>query len=82
VDLPKLNQKLEALSARKTFEPLDVKADTDVRTFLKNERENAILSVIEDTKKNVSNEPYSQNIVDFSHTRRSATLRTSRGGPV
>nr|XP_016926865.2 nuclear pore complex protein Nup93-1 [Drosophila suzukii] len=54
VDLPKLNQKLEALSARKTFEPLDVKADTDVRTFLKNERENAILSVIEDTKKNIS----------------------------
>ncbi|XP_017083407.1 nuclear pore complex protein Nup93-1 [Drosophila eugracilis] len=54
VDLPKLNQKLESLSARKTFEPLDVKADTDVRTFLKNERENAILSVIEDTNKNIS----------------------------
>ncbi|XP_017111969.1 nuclear pore complex protein Nup93-1 [Drosophila elegans] len=54
VDLPKLNQKLEALSARKTFEPLDVKADTDVRTFLKNERENAILSVIEDTNKNIN----------------------------
>ncbi|XP_033164864.1 nuclear pore complex protein Nup93-1 [Drosophila mauritiana] len=53
VDLPKLNQKLEALSARKTFEPLDVKMDTDVRTFLKNERENSILSVIEDTKKNI-----------------------------
>nr|XP_017002661.1 nuclear pore complex protein Nup93-1 [Drosophila takahashii] len=54
VDLPKLNQKLEALSARKAFEPLDVKADTDVRTFLKNERENAILSVIEDTNKNIN----------------------------
>ncbi|XP_017036054.1 nuclear pore complex protein Nup93-1 [Drosophila kikkawai] len=55
VDLPKLNQKLEALSARKTFEPLDVvKADTDVCTFLKSERENAILSVIEDTNKNIS----------------------------
>ncbi|KAH8383686.1 hypothetical protein KR009_010040 [Drosophila setifemur] len=55
VDLPKLNQKLEALSARKTFEPLDViKVDTDVSTFLKSERENAILSVIEDTNKNIS----------------------------
>ncbi|KAH8336477.1 hypothetical protein KR074_000564 [Drosophila pseudoananassae] len=55
VDLPKLNQKLEALSTRKTFEPLDIiKADTDVCTFLKSERENAILSVIEDTNKNIS----------------------------
>lgn len=54
MDLPKLNQKLEALSTRKTFEPLDIiKADTDVCTFLKSERENAILSVIEDTNKNV-----------------------------
>ncbi|XP_064549451.1 nuclear pore complex protein Nup93-1 [Drosophila montana] len=55
IDLPKLNQKLETLSAGKTFEPLDVAgADTDVCTFLKNERENAILSVIEDTNKNIS----------------------------
>jgi len=55
IDLPKLNQKLQALSTGKTFEPVDVAgADTDVCTFLKNERENAILSVIEDTNKNVS----------------------------
>ncbi|XP_030374032.1 nuclear pore complex protein Nup93-1 [Scaptodrosophila lebanonensis] len=55
VDLPKLNQKLEALSTRKTFEPVDATStDTDVSTFLKNERENAILSVIEDTNKNIS----------------------------
>jgi len=67
VDLPKLNQKLEALSARKTFEPLDVKADTDVRTFLKNERENAILSVIEDTKKNVGKQPGNQTITNTSN---------------
>ncbi|KAL7728858.1 hypothetical protein ACLKA6_004203 [Drosophila palustris] len=55
IDLPKLNQKLEALSTGKTFEPVDVAgADTDVCTFLKNERENAILSVIEDTNKNIN----------------------------
>ncbi|KAH8359910.1 hypothetical protein KR093_009505 [Drosophila rubida] len=54
IDLPKLNQKLKALSTGKTFEPVEVaNADTDVSTFLKNERENAILSVIEDTNKNV-----------------------------
>ncbi|BFF89031.1 nuclear pore complex protein Nup93-1 [Drosophila madeirensis] len=56
IDLPKLTQKLEALNARKTFEPVDaVGSDvSDVCTFLKNERENAILSVIEDTNKNIS----------------------------
>lgn len=54
IDLPKLNQKLATLSTGKTFEPLDAAgADTDVCTFLKNERENAIQSVIEDTNKNV-----------------------------
>jgi len=30
VDLPKLTQKLESLSARKSFEPLNPVADTDV----------------------------------------------------
>ncbi|XP_017057658.1 nuclear pore complex protein Nup93-1 [Drosophila ficusphila] len=68
VDLPKLNQKLEALSARKTFEPLDVKADTDVRTFLKNERENAILSVIEDTNKNISDSVTKQRWASINNT--------------
>ncbi|XP_068156855.1 LOW QUALITY PROTEIN: nuclear pore complex protein Nup93-1 [Drosophila tropicalis] len=55
INLPKLNQKLEALNARKTFEPLEVtRAETDISTFLKNERENAITSVIEDTNKNIN----------------------------
>ncbi|XP_022208984.2 nuclear pore complex protein Nup93-1 [Drosophila obscura] len=53
VDLPKLTQKLESLSARKTFEPLDPVSDTDVRAFLKNERENAILSVIDETNRGI-----------------------------
>ncbi|EDV92855.1 nuclear pore complex protein Nup93-1 [Drosophila grimshawi] len=55
INLSKLNKKLETLSTGKTFEPLDVAgADTDVCTFLKNERENAIFSVIEETNKNIS----------------------------
>lgn len=54
IDLPKISQKLESLSARKTFEPLDPIADTDVQSFLKNEKENAILSIIEEVHKNVS----------------------------
>ncbi|BFG00646.1 nuclear pore complex protein Nup93-1 [Drosophila madeirensis] len=53
VDLPKLTQKLESLSSRKTFEPLDPVSDTDVRAFLRNERENAILSVIDETNRSI-----------------------------
>lgn len=48
IDLPKISQKLEALSTRKTFEPLDIISDTDIQSFLRNEKENAILSVIEE----------------------------------
>uniref|UniRef100_A0A1A9WVB1 Nuclear pore protein n=1 Tax=Glossina brevipalpis TaxID=37001 RepID=A0A1A9WVB1_9MUSC len=52
VDLPKISQKLESLNTRKTFEPLDPTSDTDVRSFLKKEKENTILSVIEEVHKN------------------------------
>ncbi|XP_002137929.2 nuclear pore complex protein Nup93-1-like [Drosophila pseudoobscura] len=69
IDLPKLTQKLEALNARNTFEPVDVVgADTDVCTFLKNERENAILSVIEDTNKNISETVSKQKWVNLNST--------------
>uniref|UniRef100_A0A336LSA7 Nuclear pore protein n=1 Tax=Culicoides sonorensis TaxID=179676 RepID=A0A336LSA7_CULSO len=51
IDLPQISQKLEALSTRKTFESLDPITDTDIESFLKNERENAILSVIEEVHK-------------------------------
>ncbi|EDW82712.1 uncharacterized protein Dwil_GK24989 [Drosophila willistoni] len=53
VDLPKLTQKLESLSARKSFEPLDPVTDADVKGYLKNERENAILSVIDETNRGI-----------------------------
>ncbi|XP_030564508.1 nuclear pore complex protein Nup93-1 [Drosophila novamexicana] len=53
VDLPKLTQKLESLSARQSFEPLNPIADTDVEGYLKNERENAIIAVIEETNRNI-----------------------------
>ncbi|XP_071448699.1 nuclear pore complex protein Nup93-like [Hetaerina americana] len=49
VDLPRLSQKLETLSARRTFEPLEPTPDTDIQSFLKNEKENAILSIVEET---------------------------------
>lgn len=52
IDLPKISQKLETLSSRKTFEPLDPIATTDIQSFLRNEKENAILSVIEEVHKN------------------------------
>jgi nuclear pore complex protein Nup93 len=54
IDLPKITKNLETLSARKTFETLDPVYDTDIHSFLKNEKENAILSIIQDVNKSVS----------------------------
>ena len=53
-DVQKVSQKLESLSSAKTFEPLEPVRDTDIYGFLKNERENALLTAIEQTRKNVS----------------------------
>ncbi|XP_014680771.1 PREDICTED: nuclear pore complex protein Nup93-like [Priapulus caudatus] len=50
-DMPKISQKLETLSVAKTFEPLEPVRDVDIQAFLRNERENAILSVIEESRK-------------------------------
>ena len=52
-DVPKLSHNLEQLNAAKTFEPLEAVLETDIPGFLKNERENTILSVIEESKKQV-----------------------------
>ncbi|XP_064611037.1 nuclear pore complex protein Nup93-like [Liolophura sinensis] len=49
-DVPRISQKLEGLSAAKTFEPLEPILDTDVQGFLRNERENTVLAVIEQTR--------------------------------
>ncbi|EZA58757.1 hypothetical protein DMN91_008762 [Ooceraea biroi] len=51
IDLPQISQKLNSLSARRTFEPLEPIADTDVVSYLRNEKENAILSIIEQVHK-------------------------------
>lgn len=53
VDLTKLNKKLDELSLLKSFEPLPTVADSDIKGFLKNERENAIMNVIQETKPDV-----------------------------
>lgn len=46
-----LSQKLEALSSLKTYESLEPYADTDIAVFLKNERENALLAAVEQTRR-------------------------------
>ncbi|KXJ26896.1 nuclear pore complex protein Nup93 [Exaiptasia diaphana] len=51
-DVPKLSEKLEQLDTTKTFEPLEPVRETDIQGFLRNERENAILSAIEEARKN------------------------------
>ncbi|KAL5021935.1 hypothetical protein ScPMuIL_001090 [Solemya velum] len=55
-DVPNISQKLEGLSAAKTFEPLEPVRDTDIQGFLRNERENALLAIIEQTRKNTFEE--------------------------
>ncbi|GBP06032.1 Nuclear pore complex protein Nup93-1 [Eumeta japonica] len=52
IDLQQISQKLETLSSKRTFEPLQPIADSDVESFLKNEKENAILSLIDEVNKN------------------------------
>lgn len=49
--VPKIAERLDSLKATTTFEPLEPVRDTDIQGFLKNERENALLSVIEQTRK-------------------------------
>ena len=51
--IPQISQTLESLSSVKTYEALEPVKDTDVRAFLKNERDNALLSAIETSKKKV-----------------------------
>ncbi|XP_051169702.1 nuclear pore complex protein Nup93-like [Leptopilina boulardi] len=51
IDLPQISQKLNSLSTRRTFEPLDPIADTDIVSYLRNEKENAILSIIDQVHK-------------------------------
>uniref|UniRef100_A0A1B0FQX9 Nuclear pore protein n=1 Tax=Glossina morsitans morsitans TaxID=37546 RepID=A0A1B0FQX9_GLOMM len=52
IDLSKISQKLESLNTRNVLEPLNPISEIDVENFLKNEKENAILSVIEEVNKN------------------------------
>ena len=53
-DVPRLSQKLESLNAVKTLEPIEPVWETDIQGFLRNERENTLLAIIEESRKNVS----------------------------
>uniref|UniRef100_A0A0B7A299 Nuclear pore protein n=1 Tax=Arion vulgaris TaxID=1028688 RepID=A0A0B7A299_9EUPU len=54
--LPRISERLEGLRTATTFEPLEPVRDTDIQGFLRNERENALLAVIEQTRKNTFEE--------------------------
>lgn len=54
LDLPRVAHKLDVLSTISNFEPLEPIRETDIKGFLKNERENAILAVIEETRRMVN----------------------------
>ncbi|KAG2470057.1 NUP93 protein, partial [Polypterus senegalus] len=51
LDISHISQRLESLSAATTFEPLEPVRDTDIQGFLKNERDNALLSAIEESRR-------------------------------
>ncbi|KAK7891154.1 hypothetical protein WMY93_023117 [Mugilogobius chulae] len=51
LDIFHISQRLETLSAATTFEPLEPVKDTDIQGFLKNERDNALLSAIEESRR-------------------------------
>lgn len=56
VDLPHISTRLESLTTARTLQPLEAVADTDIAAFLRNERENAIITAIEDSKRRTSEE--------------------------
>jgi len=52
-DIPKISERLKTLSSTPhTLEPLEAGCDTDIEGFLRNERENAILAIVEEQKQN------------------------------
>lgn len=79
IDVPKISKRLETLSARKTFETLDPVYDTDIHSFLKNEKENAILSIIQDVNKSVSCRTKQWQHLTLSPCSLTKTLRLKNG---
>ncbi|XP_075045076.1 nuclear pore complex protein Nup93 isoform X2 [Mixophyes fleayi] len=51
LDISHISHRLESLSAATTFEPLEPVKDTDIQGFLKNEKDNALLSAIEESRR-------------------------------
>ncbi|XP_040266139.1 nuclear pore complex protein Nup93 [Bufo bufo] len=51
LDISHISQRLESLSAATTFEPLEPVKDTDIQGFLKNEKDNALLSAIDESRR-------------------------------
>jgi nuclear pore complex protein Nup93 len=62
-DVPRLSQKLESLNAAKTLEPIEPVWETDIQGFLRNERENTLLAIIEESRKNVRDKVISNHYV-------------------
>lgn len=50
-DVPKLTQKLDSLNAAKTLEPIEPVVETDIEGFLRNEHENTLVTVIEQSRR-------------------------------
>ena len=53
VDLPRIALKLESISSKRTFKPVEPADDTDVKTGLENEIRNCVVGIIEDEHRKV-----------------------------
>lgn len=53
VDLPKIIQKLESISTKRTFEPIEPVEDVNTRGILENELQNCVLSIFEEAYERV-----------------------------
>jgi nuclear pore complex protein Nup93 len=53
-DLQKVSQQLDSLSSAKKLTPIEAIAETDIKGFLKSQRENAIMKIIDDVKKSTT----------------------------
>jgi hypothetical protein len=51
INFQKVSQQLDSLSSTKNLTPIEAIAETDIKGFLKSQKENAIIKIVDDVKK-------------------------------
>lgn len=73
IDLPKIAQKLDIISARRTFETVQAQEEVDIDTYLNNEIQNIILKTLEGNHKQ-----FVQKLLDDSWNHQQAQWRQEK----